>query len=482
MKFHKPFVVIALYLCSMTALAAGPNQNIVDAFENIKVFYAKQSFAGQALSAISDAEIYEASYGFGFQDPNDTIALTNYFLKGQDSFILFDTYYQLFSSPEFIASLHSDFYLKTLKDGLAFQSFLFAVDNNHFNEGFFIEGNTWYFVRDDFFDDLEAWIVETKDDGTVLSIRHDYDADITMGDYVFEVGNQDQYYEEDQSLPIDAEDLLSMQAMMVDKLNYEIEVSKLSSPQLNKVSNANWYDCYITIIEEDEDITFSSTEEVWGLEREGRVHFFATIQELLSSPVFFENLQPDFLLSDDVAAEQFEQALDDVSDFVRKEKSRFFRDDAWYFIRSQPFSDGRGFVVHTDEAGHITSIEFSYYISKEVVAQEVFDETNVVWTFDLIEPQETFLQVPVGESIPVTIEFNEAAASHYGAWIGTFQEGDLVGMYASTSMESPFTDTIPGEFLLLGENDISYRLLNAGDDYENPIARIDFSILVVEAE
>jgi hypothetical protein len=481
MRKQKRIVLVAVYLCTLGILLAGPNQRIVDAFEATKVFHAEQAFPQQALVPISNATIFVASYGFDSHDGyGNSIGLSSYFLKTGDTLIAFDSEYGLLSSPEFVATLQSDFYMKTLEDGFAFQSFLYAVDDNSFDEGFFIEGNTWYFVRDEFFGDLEVWIVETEDDGTILTIQHEYDADVTMGETVFEDGYRERYYDDGESMQIAEEDLLVMQSVMKEKLVYELEISKLTSSALAKISNATWYDCYITIIQEDEDMTYSSTEEVWVLEQEDSIHFFADIGEVLSSAAFIESLRPDFLLAGESSVELFGQALDAVSDFNRKEKAEFFRNGAWYFIRSESFSDGKGFIVHTDERGQIQQIEFSYYISLKDEEEEVFDESNVVWTFDLIEPDSTSLTIPVGMDIEVEIAFNEAAANHYGAWIGVFQEDSLVGMYFSTSMKSPYTDTIPSEFLLPGKNTISYRLLYPGDDYENPIGKHDISITVVE--
>jgi hypothetical protein len=481
MRKQKRIVLVAVYLCTLGILLAGPNQRIVDAFETTKVFHAEQAFPQQVLDPISNATIYEASYGFDSHDGyGNTIGLSTYFLKTGESLIAFDSAYELLSSPEFIATIQSDFYLKTLEDGFAFQSFFYAVDGNSFNEGFFIEGNTWYFVRDEFFGDLETWIIETMDDGTILTIQHDYDADITMGEYVFEDRYQERYYDEGGATPVDEADLAKMLGIMKGKLDYALEISQLASSALAKISNATWYDCYITITQEDEDMTYSSTEEVWVLEQENSLHFFADIGEVLASEAFIESLRPDFLLSDELSVELFGQALDAVSDFNRKEKTEFFRNGAWYFIRSESFSDGKGFIVHTDESGHIQQIEFSYYISLKDEEEEVFDESNVVWTFDLLEPDSTSLTIPVGMDVLVEIAFNEAAANHYGAWIGVFQEDSLVGMYFSTSMKSPYTDTIPSEFLLPGKNTISYRLLYPGEDYENPIKKQDISITVVE--
>jgi hypothetical protein len=100
----------------------------------------------------------------------------------------------------------------------------------------------------------------------------------------------------------------------------------------------------------------------------------------------------------------------------------------------------------------------------------------VSWTFTLIEPLNTEIHISQPEYLPVTIEFNDWAANKVGAWIGTFQDGNIVGVYAGTEISSPFYDFIPAEILNEGETIISYKLLRPGNDYDNPISSIDISI------
>jgi len=98
-----------------------------------------------------------------------------------------------------------------------------------------------------------------------------------------------------------------------------------------------------------------------------------------------------------------------------------------------------------------------------------------------VEPTRKSIQLPKAEDIDVVIEFNDWAASKMGAWIGTFWEGELVGMYASTDMASPFHDTIPGEVLSNGDNIIIYKLLRPGRDYESPlVSEIKLSVWIVD--
>ena len=216
-----------------------------------------------------------------------------------------------------------------------------------------------------------------------------------------------------------------------------------------------------------------STYEVFPFVFNGEIYLFDEIQELLTSSIFIQSIKPDFLLTDDASAELFELALDEISDFTEGEKVNFERNGLWNFIRRECFDDGWGYIVTTNESGEITQVEYSYEISLEgveVPIEEPFDESSVTWNFTLLEPTTKSIQIPQAEDIDVTIEFNDWASNKIGAWIGTFWQGELVGMYASTDMSSPFYDTIPAEVLSNGDNIIVYKLLRPGRDYDNPLA------------
>ena len=365
---------------------------------------------------------------------------------------------------------------------MKFQEFLYSVDENYFNEGFFIEGNKWIFVRDEFFGDIEAWIVETNENGIITSILYEGEADVILGDELFKNSSMGFIYETIESTPIPTSDFNQINTIMMEEFLYEIEIDSITSQWLDRLSRATWYSCEISIEEEYEDMTSISYYEIFPFVCNGEIYIFDEIEELLSSAIFIQSIRLDFLLTDDASAELFELALDEISDFTRGQKASFERNGFWNFIRRESFDDGWGYIVTTDEEGKIIQVEYSYRIPLECVEvpiEEPFDESTVTWTFTLLEPTSKSIQIPKAEDIDVIIEFNDWAASKIGAWIGTFWEGELVGMYASTNMTSPYHDTIPGEVLSNGDNIIIYKLLRPGRDYNNPLASaIELSVRI----
>jgi hypothetical protein len=479
MKYVKKYLTVVCFLCGMTILSANPAQQVKDALENTRNLHVEEVFAGIELSTISTASVYEASLGFDIPDTGGNISIRQYVLKDKDTLTKFNTKYQLFCSEEFRTSIIYDFHLKSIEDGLLFQKFLYTIDENYFNEGFFIEGNSWIFVRDEFFGDIEAWIVETDPDGTITAIAHELDADFEMADEMITNTDIGFFDPEEESSPVPEEVFQRIETIISKDFVYELEVFPRIDKYLEQVSKANWYDCTISIIEEYDDMTTTSYYDLLALENYGDVFFFEDTNSLISSSSFLICLQDDFFLIDETSQEVFEFALDQISDFDRREKARFERNGEWVFIRDEFFDDGRGFIVKTDEIGTITHIEYSWEIPLEgieVPIEVVFDESSVTWTFTLVEPQKKDMQIPEPKDIPVTIEFNDWASNQIGAWIGTFQDDEIVGMYAGSDITSPFYETIPGVVLNDGENIISFRLLRPGNDYNESIAEIDISI------
>jgi len=485
MNHIKTFLIVVLIVCTMTTLLADSNQQVIDALELTKGLHVEEIFVGDALRAISNASMYEARYGFVLSNPNEDIFLARYFLENMDELTFFNTAYQVVCSEEFINSIRPEFSLTSIDDGLLFQQFLYAVDDNFFNKGFYIEGNTWVFVRDEFFGDIEAFIVETDGNGTITSISHEYDAELTMGDELYENLDMDFIYNEIEYLPIPSTVSDKILPIMQQELDYTLDVSAITSSHLAKVSKANWYSCEISIDEEYDDMYSSSLYEVFPFEKDGEILLFDEIRDLLTSSAFLESIQDDFFLNDEASAELFELAIDQVSDFDRKEKARFERNGSWVFIREEFFDEGIGFIVSTDEGGVITKVTYSMEIPLEGVEVpeepigELFDESEVTWTFSLLEPTRKDIQIPEAQDIPVSIEFNDWAANQIGAWIGTFWQGERVGLYAGNTITSPFYDTIPAEVLSKGDNIITYKLLRSGLDYDNPIVpEIELSVWV----
>ncbi|MFA7108939.1 MAG: hypothetical protein WC162_07320, partial [Sphaerochaetaceae bacterium] len=179
---------------------------------------------------------------------------------------------------------------------MKFQEFLYSVDENYFNEGFFIEGNKWIFVRDEFFGDIEAWIVETNENGIITSILYEGEADVILGDELFKNSSMGFIYETIESTPIPTSDFNQINTIMMEEFLYEIEIDSITSQWLDRLSRATWYSCEISIEEEYEDMTSISYYEIFPFVCNGEIYIFDEIEELLSSAIFIQSIRLDFLL------------------------------------------------------------------------------------------------------------------------------------------------------------------------------------------
>jgi len=482
MKQIKMWILMVVFsLYAVGSLSAIPSQQIQDALEASKECVIERAVSHKAFKTISEADIYEGSLGYQIPGSYGNISMTSYFIVDGEQLFSFDSLPELFTSSHFLATISDDFHLQSIDDGLLFQQFLYEIDENYFNEGFFIDNKNWYFVRDDFFGDLEAWIVRTDENGKILSIEFTYDGAFTMKEERYHDVSSEFRYETDdlKSIPNHLKEKIA--SMMEEDFNSEISVDQIEDISLQSISNAHFFNCEISIISTYEDMVSTSYYDVLAFENGNEILFYEDNNDLVTSPIFIESIKDEMVLTNDEKARTFETALDFLIDFDRNAKNRFERNGQWIFIRDEFFDEGRGFIVDTDGSGHITHIEYSWEIPLEGVEVPIevpFDESTVEWTFNLIDPCTSSITMTSNEVLPVEIEFNDWASNQIGAWIGTFQDGYLVGIYAGNTISSPFTDAIPGEYLNQGDNLISYRLLYPGDDYENPIEKVDLHILI----
>ncbi|MGD1833554.1 MAG: hypothetical protein ACPKOP_09440 [Sphaerochaetaceae bacterium] len=480
-KVTVAMAVILLYtLCTIGAVTTQQISEAIEGYRNCEIHSA---LTKRAFRTVSSAQVYEGAIGYTIPGCNGNISMTKYYLDDGCTLDCFDTLEELLSSTLFVSTIRDSFRLNDIEDGLLFQQFLYEVDEEYFNEGFFFEDNTWYFVRDEFFGDLEAWIAFTDENGTIVSLEHTNDGSFVMSDQRYEDVSTDFRNEKrvEHEIPSAVSD--GIRESLKQQFVSEITVDPINDPAIASICSAHLFNCEIAIITTYEDMTSTSYYDILASESENETAFYEDTTEFVSSSLFVKSLSRDFLLVDDHAAARFETVLDLLTDFDRTEKTRFERNGRWIFIRDEFFDDGRGFFVDTDKSGSITQIEYSWEIpleGVEVEVEEPFDESKVVWNFDLMEPGSTDITISKDENIFVSIEFNEWASNKIGGWIGTFVNGQMAGMLAGTSISTPFMDTIPGEYLTEGEQVVSYRLLRPGRDYDNPIASVDLTITVTD--
>jgi hypothetical protein len=476
------FIFVLLLCCVVTNLAADHIQAVEDFFESAKTFWYDTPFENPACSAIFNAIVYQADLAIEFDDGVVPLQASGIFVKTGDSLFPYRTPTDFFTSKEFLLTLNKDYRLLTDEDAYVFQSFLYVVDGNFFHEGFFNEGTTWYFVRDEFFGDIEAWIVETDSEGRIVLLEHGYGVELDLPQEMKEASNQERYYSQGASLEVTDEDLEFMRQHLEERLVYDLEVFPIENEVLPRIWDGRWYELVISTEEDDEDYSYTTTFNAYAFDKGNELFLYGSVEEALNSYIVMDSVHDDFVLLEEEQVILFEAALDTLLTHDNVDTSRLLRNGNWYFIRSQWFGDGEGFVVSIDDLGHISSIYYDYYIAMDAQEEELeepFDASLVDWTMYRLEPEEDVYTIIEGEGVEVGLEFDAYAASQVGAWMMTLFNGEFWGMnYSSDGMSSPYYDWISPEILPVGQHSLSYLLMKPGSETEEPLSRVDFEVVV----
>jgi len=117
-----------------------------------------------------------------------------------------------------------------------------------------------------------------------------------------------------------------------------------------------------------------------------------------------------------------------------------------------------------------------------LIALSIFGNTLFAqddFAFQLHKPATGELNVKSNDEILVEITFNAAAVNEVGAYIATVADGKMVGFSASTTMESPFLNTIPAKYLGEGKHMVEYMLLPSGStEPGEALAKVAIQVLV----
>lgn len=198
----------------------------------------------------------------------------------------------------------------------------------------------------------------------------------------------------------------------------------------------------------------------------------------------FGSAIPVFKLKTDADAKLFQNFLNEMESKI--ENVRFYKKDGFFlFVRDKSFDEESGYIVKTNKNGQIERIASSGFSEKDILRFRMQDPNfKVDYGFKLNKPTETvfsfvkddldFAAGELGERqyIEVEIEFNEKAVNAMGAWIMTRFNGSNYGIFASTDMKSPFTETIPVNELEQGNHKVEFLLLRPGDDTDKPLGVI----------
>jgi hypothetical protein len=479
MKQLRQGFLFFIFIILTASLSAGTLEMVESAIESSKTSYYEIAFPGPVFQEISSATVYAGSIELLLHDGSVALESSALFVPEGNSIQSFGDAEDYLTSPSFIESLRPSYLLRTDEDAELFQSFLYRVDHNYFSEGYCNIGNSWYFVRDEFFGDVDVWIVETNETGNIISVTHEYDFQMELPELR---GSMTPLHEVDQYERCQTTESIMhyMEQTLIEDLSYTLEVQSLENSILQQVWNGSWTKAWITTEEIDADgYQYSSTLTIYAYKTEEGVYLFGSIEAALGETVVIEHMNPSFTLSHTEQASLFEQALDVLLDDNAPEKYHTGQGNTWLFIRQEWFGEGMGFIVRTHEQGEIISVEYSYSIplGEELVEEEPpFDPSSVDWTLTRVEPEKDSFRVMEGEGVPVTLEFDAYATNQMGAWMLTQLDDEFYGMsYDSAGLSSPYYDWISTDELPVGEHTFSYSLMEPGDI---PLDTIAFTVKV----
>lgn len=486
---RKPWIYLFLILSVLlpAQISGQAFDRIEAAINSSRYFQYEMILDGETFSDITSDQCFTASLAIELTDgavPTETTAVV---VKRGAAMVPYQSLDEYISSDFFLEGLDADYRLLGELEASRFQDFLYIIDNNYFHEGYFSEENRWYFVRDEFFGDLDVWIVETTPAGQILSIEHRYDLEIELPEELQGVNDHGQNDPYAASANLTPDEVDEIKSLLESRLNYTLLLQPVAGAPLETIWEGSWYRGTVSSDYQDQDgYSYTLSTEIFAYVTDTDVLLFGYLPDALGWYDVVESMADTCSLDSDEGAELFEEALDIILMDDAPKKSRFKRGANWYFIRNEWFDDLEGVVVALDPNGRIESVYYDYYIVSDsaMTAQdeedlEPFDESLVDWTLYLIEPEKADISIVEGQGISVAFEFDASAASKLGAWMLTMLNGEMSGVnYDSEGLWSPYYDWVPPEFLTVGEHLISYVLMRPGMNTEEALGRLDLSVRV----
>jgi hypothetical protein len=421
----------------------------------------------------SDIFQSELLFSTSHHDGHNILQL-QYFIKTGNKLIAFKDKNDMLASSEFLETIKSKkFKLITEDNGVAFQSFLKLLDYQN-GLGFFTEDNTWYFIRNTFFDDVKAYVVTTDNKDEITKIVYTDKLKKPLPETLLQAGETIDYT--DFEAVISKEDTDFMRNYLFDTTNYEFEISPLNFYSIHNISSISINKCNLKVTEGEEGSSFTNNTP-FLLVSSNNKYIKSSINELLEIPLFLKSLQEKYTLKTEDDARLFQYVLDDlspVSKFDIELKTFYKKDNMWFFVREKRFDDIQGYVLLVDEKNKVSHIEY-VTISEESILRLKMKDPNfkVDYKFKLVQPTSNKVTLKKDEGLSVEISFDANMVNATGCWILTQFDGRKDGMYAGTSIASPYTDGRTGMSLQNQPHTIEYFLLKNGEENtENALSKI----------
>lgn len=455
------------------------NEAINNYLENTKQLSVKY-IGDNNLSQLSNATIYQADLSFDLENSGyGSIINSAWFIKTQTELKSFRQMEELLGSTLFINSL-GNFSLQNNEDALLMQTILLLFDNESFNEGYFQKENQWFFVRSKFFERAELIVVTTNESGKITSIefRHEDNMPAFEG-----IAAGEKLPSERIVMKLQQNDSLEMLNHLAAEVDYHFTIKESLYTELKAISAADFYLIELSISQKQQDESYTSTMESILMDYQNQYFTTSSIENLLSSTLFFESINPDFVLANESDAAQFEAILDVLlplsTDQQNLKSHTKIADDIWAFTRTESFDQMHGWMVLLNDKKQIKALSNGEISETAIMRMRMQDpDYKVDYGFKLINPAETNLNLKESQGLNIEIEFSEIPVNASGAWIMTRFDGKKAGIMASSQMTSPFYDEVPPEPFTKGKHILEYLLLMPGEDTDNTLGHIVLTINV----
>jgi len=317
-------------------------------------------------------DILESRLSFNVGQKSSSILQEQYFIKSDNKLTPYKTLNDMFSSSEFIESIKiKKFKLNTDEDGLAFEGLLWSIDKER-GLGFFKEDNVWYFVRSEFFDNKEVFVVSTDENGQINSVIYEEKLQKEMPDLPVEsyklaltkaaaaAASAPPQNTASKIKTVSEKDSTYMNTYLLDDLNYVFEISPESLNSVNAISTISIYKCALKITENAfvnrTPFLIVANNETYIKQSEG--------EKVLNMPIFLESLEEKYKLKTEADAKLFFNLLNDLElfEFNRKDdelNTYYEKDKKWIFVRKKSFGKMKGYVLTVDEKHKVSHIEYT---------------------------------------------------------------------------------------------------------------------------
>ncbi len=328
--------------------------------------YKQNRLSCQVLDSISSIEFYSTTMKFTMGD-GSCIPTEFFFYKTGTTFKKVHSSMDLVCTDDFINSLGKKIRITNRSDALKFQDIMNVVDSwNNLNTDrkVFKVDNSWYFIRDRFFDKYDVFEIQVSSKGKIELIKyHKHLQGLNVPeDIVDSYENQIRWgYKKPH---VNSEDSTYLRDCISKEINFHFEYKKLSSRLVEKFSAADFYNCKIVFTQEG----YSNANAFYLMKYNNQVQHANSARELLEKDLFFSSISSDFDLLTEDDALTVEEAIDVIAPlgtFDKDKKEHFKQAGKWFFVRRDFFDKKCAFVLETNNEGKITS----FYYDNKVVKQ-----------------------------------------------------------------------------------------------------------------